>query len=278
MEYVTLNNGVKMPMVGFGVFNLEGTDCERCVLEALEAGYRLIDTAQAYHNEEYVGNALAISGVPREEVFLTTKIWVTEHTYEEAKASIFKSLRKLKTDYLDLVLIHQPLSDYYAAYHAMEELYKIGKLRAIGISNFSPERMADLAVFNKVRPAVNQVETHIFFQQEAAHQWMKKYHVQHEAWGPLAEHRVQEVVGHPVLGEISAKYGKTAAQTALRFQLQRGVVIIPKTAKREHMKENIDLFDFTLTNDDMARLSLIDEGKSMWCSYDDPQIVELAMS
>ena len=169
MEYVTLNNGVKMPMVGFGVFNLEGTDCERCVLEALEAGYRLIDTAQAYHNEEYVGNALAISGVPREEVFLTTKIWVTEHTYEEAKASIFKSLRKLKTDYLDLVLIHQPLSDYYAAYHAMEELYKIGKLRAIGISNFSPERMADLAVFNKVRPAVNQVETHIFFQQEAAH-------------------------------------------------------------------------------------------------------------
>ena len=278
MEYHTLNNGVKMPMVGFGVFNLEGTDCERCVLEALEAGYRLIDTAQAYHNEEYVGNALAISGVPREEVFLTTKIWVTEHTYEEAKASIFKSLRKLKTDYLDLVLIHQPLSDYYAAYHAMEELYKIGKLRAIGISNFSPERMADLAVFNKVRPAVNQVETHIFFQQEAAHQWMKKYHVQHEAWGPLAEHRVQEVVGHPVLGEISAKYGKTAAQTALRFQLQRGVVIIPKTAKRERMKENIDLFDFTLTNDDMARLSLIDEGKSMWCSYDDPQIVELAMS
>ena len=278
MEYVTLNNGVKMPMVGFGVFNLEGTDCERCVLEALEAGYRLIDTAQAYHNEEYVGNALAISGVPREEVFLTTKIWVTEHTYEEAKASIFKSLRKLKTDYLDLVLIHQPLSDYYAAYHAMEELYKIGKLRAIGISNFSAERMADLAVFNKVRPAVNQVETHIFFQQEAAHQWMKKYHVQHEAWGPLAEHRVQEVVGHPVLGEISAKYGKTAAQTALRFQLQRGVVIIPKTAKRERMKENIDLFDFTLTNDDMARLSLIDEGKSMWCSYDDPQIVELAMS
>lgn len=278
MEYVTLNNGVKMPMVGFGVFQIEGSDCERCVLDAIDSGYRLIDTAQAYYNEEFVGNALKKSGVPRNEIFLTTKVWVTEHTYEKARASILTSMEKLQTEYLDLVLIHQPLSDYYAAYHAMEDLYKEGKLKAIGISNFAPERMADLTTFNEIPPTVNQVETHLFFQQEEAHGWMRKYNIQHEAWGPLAEHRVKEVITNPIVTEIARKYSKTPAQVALRFQVQRGIVIIPKSARKERMKENIDLFDFSLTEQDMNAIRSLDENKSMWCSYDNPEIVEMAMS
>lgn len=278
MEYVTLNNGIKMPLVGFGVFQIEGAECEQCVLDAIDVGYRLIDTAQAYFNEEFVGNALQKCGVPRKEIFLTTKVWVTEHSYEKAKTSILKSMEKLQTDYLDLVLIHQPLADYYAAYHAMEDLYKEGKLKAIGISNFAPERMADLTTFNEISPAVNQVETHLFFQQEEAHKWMKKYNVQHEAWGPLAEHRVQEVINNPIMVEIAKKYGKTAVQTALRFQVQRGIVVIPKSAKKERMKENINLFDFSLTEEEMNAIRSLDENKSMWCAYDNPEIVEMAMS
>lgn len=278
MEYVALNNGVKMPMVGFGVFQIEGSDCERCVLDAIDSGYRLIDTAQAYYNEEFVGNALKKCGVPRNEIFLTTKVWVTEHTYEKARASILTSMEKLQTEYLDLVLIHQPLSDYYAAYHAMEDLYKEGKLKAIGISNFAPERMADLTTFNEIPPTVNQVETHLFFQQEEAHGWMRKYNIQHEAWGPLAEHRVKEVITNPIVTEIARKYSKTPAQVALRFQVQRGIVIIPKSARKERMKENIDLFDFSLTEQDMNAIRSLDENKSMWCSYDNPEIVEMAMS
>lgn len=185
MEFVTLNNSVKMPLVGFGVFQIEdAAQCEQCVLDALDVGYRLIDTAQAYYNEKAVGRALQKTSVPREEIFLTTKVWVTEFGYEKAKASVLESMRKLQVDYLDLVLIHQCLSDYYGAYHALEDLYAEGKIRAIGISNFSAERMADIATFNKVVPAVNQVETHLFWQQYELHEWMEKYHIQHEAWGP----------------------------------------------------------------------------------------------
>lgn len=279
MEYVTLNNGVKMPLVGFGVFQIEDADqCEQCVLEALDVGYRLIDTAQAYYNEEAVGNALQKTSVPRDEIFLTTKVWVTEFGYEKARASVLESMRKLQVDYLDLVLIHQCLSDYYGAYRALEDLYAEGKLRAIGISNFSAERMADIATFNKVVPAVNQVETHLFWQQYKLHEWMEKYHIQHEAWGPLAQHRISEVINHPVLKEIAAAHGKTPSQVALRSTIQRGIVIIPKSVKRERMKENIDLFDFTLTEEEMAKIRAIDEDKSLWCAYEDPMIVEYAMS
>ena len=279
METVTLNNGVKMPLVGFGVFQIEDADeCERCVLDALDAGYRLIDTAQAYYNEEAVGRALQKTTVPREEIFLTTKVWVTEFSYEKAKASVLESMRKLQVDYLDLVLIHQCLSDYYGAYHALEDLYAEGKIRAIGISNFSAERMADIATFNKVVPAVNQVETHLFWQQHELHKWMEKYNIQHEAWGPLAQHRIKEIIDNPVVKEIAAKYGKTPTQVALRFTVQRGIVVIPKTTSKERMKENLDLFDFSLNDDDIEKLKAIDEDKSLWCAYDDPMIVEYAMS
>lgn len=279
METVTLNNGVKMPLVGFGVFQIEDADeCERCVLDALDAGYRLIDTAQAYYNEEAVGRALQKTTVPREEIFLTTKVWVTEFSYEKAKASVLESMRKLQVDYLDLVLIHQCLSDYYGAYHALEDLYAEGKIRAIGISNFSAERMADIATFNKVVPAVNQVETHLFWQQHELHKWMGKYNIQHEAWGPLAQHRIKEIIDNPVVKEIATKYGKTPTQVALRFTVQRGIVVIPKTTSKDRMKENLDLFDFSLNDDDIEKLKAIDEDKSLWCAYDDPMIVEYAMS
>ncbi len=279
METVTLNNGVKMPLVGFGVFQIEDADeCERCVLDALDAGYRLIDTAQAYYNEEAVGRALQKTTVPREEIFLTTKVWVTEFGYEKSKASVLESMRKLQVDYLDLVLIHQCLSDYYGAYHALEDLYAEGKIRAIGISNFSAERMADIATFNKVVPAVNQVETHMFWQQHELHKWMKKYNIQHEAWGPLAQHRIKEIIDNPVVKEIAAKYGKTPTQVALRFTVQRGIVVIPKTTSKDRMKENLDLFDFSLDDGEIEKLKAIDEDKSLWCAYDDPMIVEYAMS
>ncbi len=279
METVTLNNGVKMPLVGFGVFQIEDADeCERCVLDALDAGYRLIDTAQAYYNEEAVGRALQKTSVPREKIFLTTKVWVTEFGYEKSKASVLESMRKLQVDYLDLVLIHQCLSDYYGAYHALEDLYAEGKIRAIGISNFSAERMADIATFNKVVPAVNQVETHMFWQQHELHKWMKKYNIQHEAWGPLAQHRIKEIIDNPVVKEIAAKYGKTPTQIALRFTVQRGIVVIPKTTSKDRMKENLDLFDFSLDDGEIEKLKAIDEDKSLWCAYDDPMIVEYAMS
>ncbi len=279
MEYVTLNNGVKMPLVGFGVFQIEDPEeCKNCVLDALDAGYRLIDTAQAYYNEEAVGAALQETTVPREEIFLTTKVWVTEFGYEKTKASVLDSMKKLQVDYLDLVLIHQCLSDYYGAYRALEDLYDEGKIRAIGISNFSAERMADIATFNRIVPAVNQVETHLFWQQHELHKWMEKYNIQHEAWGPLAQHRIGEVISHPVLVEIAEKYHKTPGQVALRHTIQRGIVIIPKSVKKSRMQENIDLFDFALTDDEMDRINKLDEDKSLWCAYEDPMIVEYAMS
>ena len=282
MKYVTLNNSVQMPMVGFGVFEIPAEQTAGCVFDALESGYRLIDTAQAYYNEKEVGNgiqrAIKELGIRREDIFLTTKVWVTEFGYEKAKASVEESLRKLQTDYLDLVLIHQCLSDYYGAYRALEDLYDAGKIRAIGISNFSAERMADIATFNRVVPAVNQVETHLFWQQYDLHEWMAKYNIQHEAWGPLAQHRLKEILENPIVKQIADAHGKTPAQVALRQHVQRGIVVIPKSVHKERMKQNLDIFDFELTASEMEQLKTLDENKSMWAEYDDPMIVQYAMA
>ncbi len=282
MEYVTLNNGVQMPMVGFGVFEIPAEQTAGCVFDALESGYRLIDTAQAYYNEKEVGDgiqrAIKELGIRREDVFLTTKVWVTEFGYEKAKASVEESLRKLQTDYLDLVLIHQCLSDYYGAYRALEDLYDAGKIRAIGISNFSAERLADIATFNRVVPAVNQVETHLFWQQYDLHEWMAKYNIQHEAWGPLAQHRLKEILESPIVKQIADAHGKTPAQVALRQHVQRGIVVIPKSVHKDRMKQNLDIFDFELTASEMEQLKTLDENKSMWAEYDDPMIVQYAMA
>lgn len=273
MEYVTLNNGVKMPQLGYGVYQVDPTECEKCVLEAILAGYRLIDTAQAYNNEEGVGNAVKKCGVPREELFITTKIWISNGGYEKAKASIDESLKKLKTDYIDLMLIHQPFNDYYGTYRAMEEAYKGGKIRAIGVSNFYTDRLIDLCKFTDVIPAVDQVETHVFQQQKKAHEIMKKYGVAHESWGPFAEGR-KNFFSDPVLNGIGAKHGKTAAQTALRFLMQSGVIVIPKSVRRERMEENLNVFDFSLTDEEMSELAKLDENESAFFSHYDPDTVE----
>ncbi len=281
MEYATLNNGIKMPIVGFGVFELDKKETEECVLNAIDCGYRLFDTAQAYYNEENVGNAIAKAieskKVKREDLFITTKVWVIEFTYEKTRESVLESLKKLQTDYIDLVLIHQCLSDYYSAYHALEDLYKEGKIKAIGISNFSAERMHDLYTFNEVKPAVNQVETHLFFQQEELNSWMKKLNIQHEAWGPLAQHRIGDIINNQVIKEIAENHKRTPIQVALRYNIQRGIVVIPKTKDKEKMKQNIDIFDFELTSDEIDKIKTLDENKSLWLEYDDPNIVEMAM-
>ncbi|CAH1192087.1 putative oxidoreductase/MSMEI_2347 [Paenibacillus auburnensis] len=275
MEYVTLNNGVKMPILGYGVYQIpDHEECERCVLDAINVGYRSIDTAQAYRNEEAVGRAIQKSGIAREEFFITTKVWISNAGYEKAKASIEESLKKLQLDYLDLVLIHQPFNDYYGTYRAMEELYKEGKLKAIGVSNFYPDRYIDLVQFSEVVPAVNQVETHVFNQQQKAHEIMKKYNTQIESWGPFAEGK-NDLFTNASLQEIGNKYGKSTAQVALRFLIQRGVVVIPKTVNKNRMEENFNVFDFTLTTEDMAKLSALDTGESAFFSHYDPQTVEL---
>ena len=262
MEYATLNNGVQMPLEGFGVFQVpEAAVCEQAVSDALEVGYRLIDTAAAYFNEEAVGAAIKKSSIPREELFITTKLWIQDASYEGAKAAFQTSLDKLGLDYIDLYLIHQPMSDYYGAWRAMEELYEAGKIRAIGVCNFYPERLADLCANAKVMPAVNQVELHPFFAQAGALETMKEYAVQPEAWGPLAEGK-HNIFTHPVLTEIGGKYGKTAAQVALRWNAQRGVVIIPKSTHKERMEENMDIWDFSLSDEDMAAISKLDLGHS----------------
>lgn len=273
MEFVTLNNGVKMPILGYGVYQVSAEECERCVLDAINVGYRSIDTAQAYGNEEGVGSAVKKCGVPRGELFLTTKIWITNGGYEKAAASIDESLRKPGTDYVDLMLIHQPFNDYYGTYRAMEAAYKAGKIRAIGVSNFYPDRLVDLCNFVEITPAVNQVETHVFQQQKTAHEYMKKYGVQHESWGPFAEGK-KDFFANPVLNEIGGKYGKTAAQTALRFLIQSGVVVIPKSTRKERMLENFSVFDFALTDEDMVAIQALDEGESLFFSHYDPLVVE----
>ncbi len=273
-QTVTLNNGVRMPMLGYGVYQVSNEECERCVLDAISVGYRAIDTAQSYGNEEAVGSAVQRCGVPRDELFLTTKVWISNAGYEAAKDSIDRSLQKLRTDYIDLLLIHQPFGDYYGTYRAMEEAYKAGKLRAIGVSNFYPDRLIDLCQFVEVTPAVNQVETHVFQQQKTAHEYMEKYGVQHESWGPFAEGR-KDFFSNPVLTEIGRKYGKSSAQTALRFLLQSNVVVIPKSTHKERMAQNIDVFDFTLSEADMEAIRKLDEGESLFFSHYDPATVEM---
>lgn len=277
MEYAELNNGVKMPMLGYGVYQTPPEETERCVLEAVDVGYRSIDTAQAYGNEEGVGNALAKSGLPREEFFLTTKVWISNAGYERAKASIEEPLQKLRTPYLDLLLIHQPFGDYYGTYRAMEEAYKEGKVRAIGVSNFYPDRLIDLYHFAEIKPAVNQIETHVFQQQETARKYLKDRGVQIESWGPFAEGK-NNFFQDPVLVETGKRYGKTAAQTALRFLIQSGVVAIPKSTHRERMEENFQIFDFALTEEEMQKIRALDTGESLFFSHYDPKTVEWFMT
>ena len=274
MEYVTLNNGVQMPKLGYGVYQVTNEACERCVLDAIQVGYHSIDTAQSYGNEQAVGRAVAKCGLRREELFLTTKIWMSNAGYDKAKASIDQSLKNLGTDYIDLMLIHQPFGDYYGAYRAMEEACREGKLRAIGVSNFYPDRLIDLCQFAEITPAVNQVETHVYQQQKLAHEYMKKYGVQHEAWGPFAEGK-NNFFQDPVLNEIGRKYGKSAAQVALRFLLQSDVVVIPKSTHRERMEQNIAVFDFSLSEADMDAIRALDQGRSLFFDHYDPATVEM---
>lgn len=274
MEFVTLNNGIKMPILGYGVYQVSSEECERCVLDAISVGYRSIDTAQAYSNEEAVGNAVRKCGISRHDLFITTKVWVSNGGYENAKKSLRESLKKLQSDYIDLVLIHQPFNDYYGTYRAMEEAYKEGWLRAIGVSNFYPDRLVDLCRFVEVKPAINQVETHVFQQQKKAHEYMEKYGVQHESWGPFAEGR-KDFFTDPVLTEIGKKYGKSAAQVALRFLIQSNVVVIPKSTHKERMEQNFDVFDFTLNAEDMSAIQKLDEGESLFFSHYDPTTVEM---
>lgn len=273
MEYVTLSNGVKMPVLGYGVYQVTKEECERCVLDALEVGYRSIDTAQSYFNEEEVGSAMKKSGIPREEIFLTSKVWVEHYGYEETRKSVEESLRKLQTDYLDLMLLHQPFNDYYGAYRALEDLYEEGKLRAIGVSNFYPDRLVDLASFTRIPPMVNQIETHVLNQRTEDHEWMDKYHIAHEAWAPFGEGR-GGLFENEVLKQIGKNYGKTTAQVMLRWNIQRGVIVLPKSTHRERMIQNMDVFDFSLTDEDMNIIAGLDTKTSAFFSHYDPNMVE----
>lgn len=274
MEYATLNNGVKIPMLGYGVFQIPAEDTRRCVLDAISVGYRSIDTAQGYFNEEGVGEAISTCGIPRSEFFLTTKIWISNSGYEKAKASIDESLRKLKTDYVDLMLIHQPFNDYYGSYRAMEEACRAGKIRAIGVSNFMPDRFIDIAGFVDIVPAVNQLEVHVFQQQRIASEILKKYGTQLMAWSPLAQGK-NNLFANETLVEIGKKYGKTAAQVNLRFLIQSGVVVIPKSTHKERMEENFELLDFSLTEEEMDQLRALDLGKSQFIDHYAPDVAEM---
>ncbi len=273
MQYITLSNGVKMPQLGYGVYQVTKEECERCVLDALEVGYRAIDTAQSYFNEAEVGDALQKSGIDRKEIFLTTKVWIEHYGYDAAKKSVLQSMEKLKTDYIDLVLLHQPFADYYGAYRALEDLYEEGRLRAIGVSNFAPDRLVDIASFARIKPMVNQIETHPLNQQIEAHKWLEKYGVIHEAWAPFGEGR-GNMFSNPVLQEIGDKYNKTAAQVIMRWQLQRGIVVIPKSTHKERMAQNLDVFDFTLSSEDMQVIAALDTKTSSFFSHQDPAMVE----
>ena len=262
MEYITLRNGVRMPMEGFGVFQVpEAAVCEKAVHSALAAGYRLIDTAAAYLNEKAVGAAIRNSGVPREEIFVTTKLWIQDYGYKSTKKAFQDSLDNLGLDYIDLYLLHQPMSDYYSSWRALEELYEAGKIRAIGVCNFYPDRLADLCMNAKIAPMVNQVELHPFFAQSGALETMKEFGVQPQAWAPMAEGRFG-IFTNPVLTEIGQKYGKTAAQTVLRWNIERGVIIIPKSTHEERIRENLNIWDFSLSEEDMAAIAALDMGKS----------------
>ncbi|MBD5364896.1 MAG: aldo/keto reductase [Bacteroides sp.] len=276
METIELRNGVKMPIIGYGVYQVDPAECERCVSDALKVGYRMIDTAQAYHNEDGVGAAIAKSGIPREELFIVSKIWISNYGYEKAKASIDESLRKLGTDYIDLMLLHQPFCDRYGAYRALEEAHKEGKLRAIGVSNFYPDHFIDLASNVEIPPMVNQVETHVFDQQIEAQKYMEEYGCQIMSWGPLAEGR-NNFFTNPVLESIGKKYGKSVAQVALRWLTQRGVIIIPKSVHVERMEQNLNILDFTLSDEDMAEIARLDTGKSLFFDHHDGEVTKMFM-
>ena len=274
MEYVKLNNGVEMPILGFGVYQIPKEETKECVLNAIKVGYRLIDTAQSYFNESEVGDAIKECGVPRSELFITTKVWIDNYGYDKCKESVLKSLEKLKTDYIDLVLLHQPFSDYYGAYRALEDLYEEGKIRAIGVSNFYPDRLADICLFGrKVIPAVNQVETNPLNGQVKAQENMEKYGVHIEAWAPFGEGK-NNMFSNPTLVEIGKKYNKSAAQVILRWLIQRGVIIACKSTHKERMEENFKVFDFELSNEDMEAIKALDTSDSLFFNHQDPSMVE----
>lgn len=274
MDYITLNNGVVMPILGYGVFQIaDPEECERCVLDAIDVGYRLIDTAQSYGNERAVGNAIKKCGVPRDELFITTKLWISEYGYEKTKASIEGSLERLQLEYIDLLLIHQPFNDYYSAYRAMEEFYRQGKLKAIGVSNFYSDRLIDFVKFNEVTPQVNQVEVHPFHQQIEAHEIMTEKNVQIQAWAPFAEGK-NDLFTNPVLTQTGDKYNKTAAQVTLRYLIQRGVSVLPKTVSKDRMRQNFNVFDFELSDEDMQMILTLNREESSFFSHQDPAMVE----
>ena len=273
MEYIALSNGVKMPQLGYGVYQVTKEECERCVMDALSVGYRSIDTAQSYFNEEEVGNAIEKSGISRKELFLTSKVWIEHFGYEECKKSVLESMEKLRTDYLDLMLLHQPFGDTYGAWRALEELYEAGKLRAIGISNHYVDRMVEFANFTRIKPMVNQMEVHPFQQQKELKKWMDKYDIRLEAWAPFGEGR-NGLFENETLKEIGEKYGKTTAQVMLRWHIQRGVIVIPKSVHKERMIENFAIFDFSLTEEDMQKIAQMDTATSAFFSHQDPAMVE----
>ncbi|MDQ8759852.1 aldo/keto reductase [Streptococcus ruminantium] len=274
MQHVVLNNGVKMPILGFGVFQIPASETKQAVLDAIQVGYRHIDTAQSYANEKEVGEAIAASGIPREELFITSKVWLEHYGYEKTRQSVLASLEKMGLDYLDLMLLHQPFSDYYGSYRALEDLYKEGKLRAIGVSNFYPDRLSDLVAFNEITPQVNQVETHPFNQQIFAQENMVKNNVQIESWATFAEGR-NNIFTNPVLVKIAEKYGKSTAQIMVRWQVERGIVCLTKSVKPERMAENIDVFDFSLSEEDMAEIVKLDTKESLFFNHQDASTVDM---
>ena len=273
MEYVKLNNGVRMPQIGYGVYQVTKEECERCVIDALDAGYRMIDTAQSYFNEEEVGSAIRKSGVNRNDIFLTSKVWIENYSYEKCRESVLESMKKLRTDYIDLMLLHQPFGDTYGAWRALEDLYREGRVRAIGISNHYADRMVEFALFTEIPPMVNQMEIHPLNQQKELIRWAEKYNIQLEAWAPFGEGR-KGLFENPVLKAIGDRYGKTTAQVILRWHIQRGIVVIPKSVHKERMEENLSVFDFSLTDEDMMRISGLDTATSSFFSHTDPEMVE----
>lgn len=277
-KYIKLWNGVEMPIIGYGVFQVSPEECERCVSDALEVGYRMIDTAQIYQNEEGVGRAIKKIGIAREDIFLVSKVWMTNYGYLAAKESIDESLRKLGTDYLDLMLLHQPYCDRYGAWQALEEAYREGKLRAIGVSNFYPDHFIDFDANNEIKPMVNQIETHVFQQQQVSRKYMDELGIAHMAWGPLAEGK-NSIFQNETLISIGQKYGKTGPQVALRYLMERGVIIIPKSSRKERMAENLNIFDFELSADDMDAILKLDTGQPVIMpSHHDPEITKWFMS
>ena len=277
MNYLKLNNGIEMPQMGYGVFQVSPEECERCVSDALSVGYRMIDTAQAYHNEEGVGQAVKKSGIPREELFLVSKVWISNYGYERTKASIDESLRKMQTEYIDLMLLHQPFCDRYGAYRALQDAYREGKLRAIGVSNFYPDHFIDIASNMDIVPAVNQVETHVFDQQREPQRIMEEFGTRIMSWGPFAEGRNQLFTNETLLN-IGARHDKSVAQVALRWLIQRGVIIIPKSTHIERMRQNLDIFDFELTADEMQEIAKLDTGRSLFFDHHDAETTRMFMN